>query len=469
MTLRNVPGDGDVNVVQSRIERGAAAMGTDGRIGSVEQIVVERESGQLLSLVIREDASDIEFELPASHVRRATGDHVYLDISRADLASHPEMTTPYHPEQYVPVYHGDIVPPGVASRVASGRERPVIMDVEENAAAIVTSETESFPPPPTDERAGASPPPPSPSAPRPTPAAPMAPLPERGKEGTQERERPPTGWGEAVGTEERPVPTPEVSATPDTTGPLMGGKPSTGGMGAASSVPSSPAPALDTQPTSPHLPPYTTEHPREGQPPASPHAPATGTETSEREGPRASAIRSVPVTTAAVMTPSKPLFAPIPGSEAPHASAPGPAPAPQQGASILEQRQPCAGSRPYVPGLLRNLAKSPEPWIIAAGFGAGTLGGLLLRQRRGSSGGAAAEWVRRGMEGALDQAQDRLLAAPDETRELARRMALRGRWFRRGLLLGGASALLFTPKTGMETRARLRDLLEQWWSSPPPD
>lgn len=116
------------------------------------------------------------------------------------------------------------------------------------------------------------------------------------------------------------------------------------------------------------------------------------------------------------------------------------------------------------------MAKSPEPWIIAAGFGAGTLGGLLLRQRRASyRGTSAAEWVSRGMEGTLGQAPDRIVGRAGETRELARRMALRGRWFRRGLLLGGASALLFTPKAGMETRARLRDLLEQWWSSPSPD
>src|SRR5215469_4194337 len=106
MALQGTPGPSDAHLVQFRIERGATALGTDGALGSVEQIVVDRETGELRALIVRSNTGEGEFELPAIHVSRATGDKVYLDIGRTDLAQHPDLAHPYNPQAYAPVYRG---------------------------------------------------------------------------------------------------------------------------------------------------------------------------------------------------------------------------------------------------------------------------------------------------------------------------------------------------------------------------
>lgn len=479
---QNASGDGDTGVVQFRIERGAEAMASDGRIGIVEQIVVDRTNGQLLALVIRGEETNTEFEMPASHVLRATGNHVYLDISRTELMSHPEMTTPYDPEQYVPVYQGDAMPPGVASRVAAEHEKPVITDVEENAARLVAPD--SGPIRRVDERAAAS----LASSTTWTPGeeavseadtVPTVKLSRAGEAGQT-----PTDWDEAVGAEERPVPEPQPSATPETTGPLMGGKPSTGGMGTASSVPRETDPALDTVPTSSNLPPYTTEHEAEAQPPTPNLAPESDEAPTKGTTNASTSPQSLPLTQAAV-APEATTSIPLEGPE-PEALLPAPPPL-----RMTAPARQLANLRDHLPDLLLNMARAPELWILGGSLGAGIIGGIVMRRRGVASSTATTARQAKGAAGSmLDQAQNRLHEAQSRTgsktsnitdktgdrlnqakrntdrtrqqaKKAARRSARRGRWFRRGLLLGGASAVLFAPRRGEETRTQLRSTWER--------
>jgi hypothetical protein len=122
-------------IQQFRIERGAQVLGPDGTLGTVEQIVVDRDSGTLQSLVVRGEAGE-NFELPADRIERASGQEVHLSIGRADLASQPELVRPYTPEQYVPVDEGAVVPP---SRVAKMEpDAPVLTEMESDAVEIAT-------------------------------------------------------------------------------------------------------------------------------------------------------------------------------------------------------------------------------------------------------------------------------------------------------------------------------------------
>ncbi|HLZ21341.1 MAG TPA: hypothetical protein VKQ30_04380 [Ktedonobacterales bacterium] len=368
MGVQKTRGDGDVNVVQFRIVRGAEAMSTDGRIGVVEQIVVDRTSGQLLSLVIRGDESNTEFEMPASHVRSAMGDRVYLDVSRADLMDHPEMTSPYNPARYVPVYQGDALPPGVASRVAAEQEKPIITDVEENAAKLVapgvTAASQGEATRRTDERAAASHRPASEGSPmagatripavRAALDADNTPTLKLSRAGGPIGV--PAGWNEAAGAEERPVPPPEASE----------------------------------------------------------------------------AHSSLWMT-----APSRQL----------------------------------ANLRDHAPDLLLNMARSPEAWILASSLGAGVIGGILM-WRRGTlasatpnsnpATGTAGDVPDRARSRAADAAGDFVAGARRKTgdarqrmRKSAKRAARRGRWFRRGLLLGSAGAVLFAPRRGEEMRTQI--------------
>lgn len=145
MALSSGSSPDDMGLVQFRIERGAQAEATDGPIGSVEQIVVDRGTGELRALVVRAVDGSSEFELPASSIQRATGDHVYLDISRQELAHNPGLAQPYDPNQYVPVYEGQMEPSASANRIAQETDHPVVTDVEANAAEVVAPATPAEP------------------------------------------------------------------------------------------------------------------------------------------------------------------------------------------------------------------------------------------------------------------------------------------------------------------------------------
>lgn len=205
----------------AHLERGMAAVGPDGPFGTIEQIVVERGTGTLRSLIIRGTDSGAEFELPATHVdtTRTTARQVFFDIGRADLAKQPGLAAPYDPDQYVPVYRGEVAPHAQAARVAMEQSQPVVTDVEQNAAEVILPETTGAattrPLRRTDERAA-------------TPHGETGAAPMR-REGMAERTQPAA------------TPARQPSTQQSTTGELVGGKPSTSGMGSASTVPASTA------------------------------------------------------------------------------------------------------------------------------------------------------------------------------------------------------------------------------------
>ncbi|MEO7000435.1 MAG: hypothetical protein ABI068_01345 [Ktedonobacterales bacterium] len=138
-------GDQSAHTMLLRIRRGAVALGTDGELGSVQQIVVDRESNELRALVVRLVGADSgetrELEIPVSHIQHASGSQVQLDFGRADLRAHPELAPLYNPDDYTPVDQGARAQEDQAQRVAAATEHPVVTQVERDAAAVVMPET----------------------------------------------------------------------------------------------------------------------------------------------------------------------------------------------------------------------------------------------------------------------------------------------------------------------------------------
>lgn len=566
MAPQNTPNSGDSRVVQLRIERGAVAEATDGPVGTIEQIVVDRTTGQVSALVIRASDNDTEFELPARYidVAESTGDHVRLELSRRDFTSNPEMARPYNPEQYTPVYQGEAMPESAANRMAAESDRPVVTDVEANAAGLAVSEP--GPASPGDAMTTAS----ATSTPTDTAAR------RRSDTAAQEDVTPTVklntaqpSTGEAIAGEQRTAPAPETSATPATTGALMGGKPSTSGMGEKASVPTSPAPALDTIPTSTDLPPYTNQGERGAALATSPATPNLAPETDalQMEPPTATPVGSSaqPASQADVNVGSAGSEGGSPANEAPEpfpASAqatpesvapPDPAlgsgevpvlaetaisptayepPMAETTETTPAQPQMLDQLKERVPGLLASLGRSPALLLAVGGLTAGIVAGIALRRRDGAGArmqrtarqatdqaGAATqqardvvsqlarsaqEALRSAGETAQAKAQDaqaqlpggnkqltqqaketaaQVKAAAAQTREQAReqaketarqaqrnaqksakRTARRFRWFRRGLVVGGAVSMLFAPQPGSELRSRIGAAVEDWRS-----
>jgi gas vesicle protein len=515
MALHGTPGNGEGNVVQFRIERGALAMGTDEALGTVEQIVVDRETGELRALIVRSNAGDGEFELPASHVMRATGDHVYLDIGRTDLARHPDLANPYNPHQYVPVYQNPPAPGDEATRTAISTEHPVVTGVEEDAAELVAPETavadaNAMPLPfggaapkageqgPVDERVTAL----TESAAQTTQplrdgaeSRPAASPPSTRVADTQtDAGQPAVQIGHTIGQHDSTAPSVASSTTPESTGALIGGRPSTSGMGANASVPG--AEELEYEQGGP-----------EEMDPERASARAGIAEAFREAGSRPSAVPDDQRTAAEADDATTALN----GMEAPRPldrgerSVSGPismldtVPAaailsgttPHDQAATAEPPMPRVGSR-----LTTQLAQLPrEPsnstLFAAAGLGASIGLGILLRQRTSrnqrtqrarrqaresartarsqatetiqSIGSAVQQAGEQAQQVTMQEAASTQMAA-DQTRRAAKRGARRGRWFRRGLMLGSALALLFAPEPGAELREQIASRLERWRS-----
>lgn len=484
MALQETPGSPDMGVVQFRIERSAAAMGSDGQLGTVEQIVVDRGSGELRALVVQRSDGQ-EFELPATHIKRATGDHVYLDVGAADLANNPEIAAPYDPEQYVPVYEGQMAPTGHAARAARDAERPVVTNVEEDAAQVIAPTTS------TDAAAATA-----------TDADATMTLP---RSGTQ------------------PAPTAQPSPVESTTGDLVGDKPSTSGMGAASTIPPSPAPPQDTPGSERDAATFGALAQRanadagEGTDPGMRSAFSVGAERhlAERLEPLpdeydrsqdAQDLAQAPLTDEPDIAEqetvilSQQLLQPdelgmYTGDEATvELSQPEPSlmgtetasAAPPGDASAALASTPA--TQPVAPAWQmegqNSLATPLGLRLAVVGLASGVLAGMIVARRRrqasasqqiqskasqlasavAQAAGSAQDALKDSLQDTAKSAQAKTQRVGKQTQKTAKRASRRFRWFRRGLYVGSALALLYTPRSGAETRRRLAAQLDQWRS-----
>lgn len=145
MALENTANADSMNLVQFRFERGDSVVGTDGPLGRVEQIVVAPDSGELRSLIVRENDSVREVELPANLIVRTLDHEVEVSIGRDDLTAHPELATPYDPSHYIPVFEGTRMPDSQAGIVSAQTDHPVVTEVEPEAAELVSARAELAP------------------------------------------------------------------------------------------------------------------------------------------------------------------------------------------------------------------------------------------------------------------------------------------------------------------------------------
>lgn len=465
MALHNTPDSSEANIVQYRIERGAEAVGSDGPLGTVEQIVVDRESGELRALIIRGADGGSEFELPAEHVQRATGDHVYLDVGRTDIAREPDLATPYDPSQYVPVYQGETTSPGEASRTAMDTDHPVVTEVEDNAAEIVAPQTKLEPDMsataasttvPTDTATGTA----TTWTPRDT-----------GIQGA-------TTDGAALTDEATTTPMQATSlmsesTTPTTTGTLIGGKPSTSGMGEKSTVPRSDEPPYNETPTPPGTT-YAAPSPgmletfREaGGKPAAASDEGLDIEDLTPTQPmrRADTLSTTPSYTSTLQDDAMMDLGDLPESQA---STPIETAMPTMSPASVSDTATKYGSLPETEFRFERAPLSemlPLPALIATGvLAAGAIGGIIL-QRRGqnsnqvkSKARKAAGTLQEFLGNASDNASDAGKAAKQAaktTKRKVKRTARRGSWFTRGLLVGAGAAVLYAPDSGEHLRLQL--------------
>lgn len=445
------------------LRRGMAAVGPDGPFGTIEQIVVERGTGALRSLIVRGADSGAEFELPAQHVDKArtTEQQVFFDVGRADLAKQPGLATSYDPDQYVPVYQGEIAPHEQAARVAMEQAQPVVTGVEQNAAEVILPETAggaaTQPLRRTDERAA-------------TP---------RGETSGAPMRRDSTAAPEDRGYEDLSHDVRTVGETTDV-------------------LPVNPSPqAIEAQRVADQL-------IKPGE------LPGGGRQMTEREQ---------------YENPQKPLADRIDSTGQTTWSTPASIPEPQPdrtGAAVVGEQLPVGATlgeptQTVQPGALHGLGLEGEPgaggWLsrlriplalalAGLGLAAGALIGTLvaIRQRRASArskakslassladaASSAAEQAR----SLIGQSSDNTSSTADDARKAAamatarfskqgrksatrtgkavrkgtKRTARRVRWFRNGLVIGGVSAVLFAPESGKAMREQLARRVDEWRS-----
>lgn len=458
MALSDTPGETDpqnMSVVQHHIERGDTAKGADGRaIGTVVQMVMDRASGQPSALVIHSDDSNSEFELPWSHIADTSGGQVRLDVAGKDIAS---VSRPYNPDQYVPVDTGQTVSLAQAGKTAQDEGHPVVMTIQHDAVDLVEPQS------PTDEATMPYVSLPPSNLKRTAPLIPEA-LPQtqplagrRQASMAEERELKTEAERETM----KPAPNApplETSPLPSTEGELVGGKPSTSGSGADSTVPTP-----------------GTERSDEGLDSAEPHpADAVMLETSGPPAQVSGGSTSVSQFGGKVQQI---------GASVQQTARQFAATAQQTGRQVAQtaqqrtQRVAQTAQRRTQQARQTVTDRGTTPLgvgVAAAGLGMGALVGVIaaIRQRQVASTsakaqGAAASLLQRTQAGAQDvaaTAQERAARASLQAKRKAKRAARRARWFRNGLMIGGVLAILFAPERGEVLRAQLAHRVEQWRS-----
>lgn len=464
-------------VVRHHLERGDIATGADGAsVGTVVQMVMDRATGQPSAVVIRSDVTNAEYELSWSHIVDTSGGQVRLDVSGNEF---PSVAHPYNPDQYVPVETGQAVPPTQAGKIARDEGHPVVMSIQPDAVELVEPQM------PTDEatRPYASLPPSN--LKRTAPLIPESTAPTRPLAGKRQGAK--AEQGETKTETERETLKPAPSAPPietsplsSTEGELIGGKPSTSGSGAASTVPtpgtersdeglggSEQGPTEQMSPTSSAARPdiYMSTHPASkvsGAGVSTPPAQPSVTPVSQFSG-------KVQQIGASVQQRARQLATTAQESSRQVA---------QTAQQRTQQARQTVAERWNSPLVIR---------AAAAGLGTGTLIGVIVafRRRRASprsrlnladkQAGLTASTVQDAASGLLEQtqasaqsmataAQERAARASLQAKRRAKRTARRIRWFRNGLLLGSILGILFAPEPGAELRTQITNRVERWRS-----
>lgn len=81
------------------IKKGAVVLATDGRVGKVDELVIEPETHQVTHLVIRQHEliKTLAVTIPVSEIERVESESVYLKINKEEVAALPTMTLKKYP------------------------------------------------------------------------------------------------------------------------------------------------------------------------------------------------------------------------------------------------------------------------------------------------------------------------------------------------------------------------------------
>jgi uncharacterized protein (TIGR02271 family) len=106
----------------AHIDHGAAVEATDGRLGTVDEVIVQPETGELSYLVVHRGWSDEQLLLPAKLIQSTRGPReIHLGVSRDQARAHAAAVPPealFDARER----HGEIVIPIVEERLIPGKQ-----------------------------------------------------------------------------------------------------------------------------------------------------------------------------------------------------------------------------------------------------------------------------------------------------------------------------------------------------------
>jgi len=81
-------------------ERGSRLYATDGRVGTLTQVVVDETAGEVTDLIVQVDNADSTVLLPPDLVERTVGSAVFVSVNRAQFAERTANATRVEPHDF---------------------------------------------------------------------------------------------------------------------------------------------------------------------------------------------------------------------------------------------------------------------------------------------------------------------------------------------------------------------------------
>lgn len=113
-----------------RFERGGTVYATDGRVGTLRQVVVDERAGEVAELIVKADGSDRSIVITPDLVDKTAGSAVFITVNRVQFAERLAASPDYDKKQFARADTKVLVKQGEVARERNPRRAVIEAGVD---------------------------------------------------------------------------------------------------------------------------------------------------------------------------------------------------------------------------------------------------------------------------------------------------------------------------------------------------